>query len=137
MAPRKRTGTRQEGTAGQIVSAAVGAAETLSVGVLRLTGRTIIETVHTVQDIGNELGSMVVRTAHGSIRAAEEIGGDLVEVGKGVTRGVVEPARQMGGGVARLATRLWGHGERVADSGRPRKGRAKATGRRSRRRPAA
>jgi hypothetical protein len=121
------------------VSSAVGAAEALSVGVLRLTERTIIEAIHAVQDVGSELGATVVRAARGSIKAAEEIGGDLVEVGRGVSRGVAEPARQVGDGVARLATRLWSPGGRADGSaaGRLRKAPAKATGRRGRKRPAA
>lgn len=130
MARRKNVTTRNEGTAEYIVSTAVGAAEALSVGVLRLTERTLIEALHTVQDVGSELGSTVVRAARGSIKAAEAIGGDLVEVGKGVSRGIAQPAREVGGEVARLATGLWS-GARV------RKAPAKAAGRRSRRRSAA
>src|SRR5437764_11609208 len=130
MTRRKNRGPRNEGTARYIVSTAVGAAEALSVGVLRLTERTLIEALHTVQDVASELGSTVVRAARGSIKAAEAIGGDLVEVGKGVSRGVAEPARQIGGEVARLATGLW-------STARLRKGPAKAVARRTRRRSAA
>jgi hypothetical protein len=117
----------------------VGAAEALSVGVLHLTERTVVEALHAVEDIGNELGSAVVRAARGSIKAAEEIGGDLVEVGKGVSRGVAGPARQLGDGVARLATGLWNGTTEAAGAiqTRVRRGPAKAPARRARRRPAA
>src|SRR5215470_1840710 len=98
---------RQESTAVYIVTTAVGAAEALSVGVLRLTERTLLEALHTVEDVGSELGSTVVRAARGSIKAAEVIGGDLVEVGRGVSRGLAQPAREVSGEVARLATGLW------------------------------
>ena len=130
MARRKNTEASVEGRAQSIVSTAVGAAEALSVGVLHLTERTVIEALHAVEDIGGELGSAVVRAARGSIKAAEDIGGDLVEVGRGVSRGVAEPARQIGGEVARLATGLW-------STARLRKGPAKAVARRTRRRSAA
>src|SRR5215470_9572697 len=89
--------TRNEGTAVNIVSTAVGAAEALSVGVLRLTERTLIEALHTVEDVGSELGTTVVRAARGSIKAAEAIGADLAEVGRGVSRGLVRPTRDVGG----------------------------------------
>ena len=134
MARRKNGEKRTDGTAEQIVSTAVGAAEALSVGVLRLTERTLIEALHAVQDVGTELGSTVVRAARGSIKAAEEIGGDLVEVGKGVSRGVAQPARQLGNEVARVATGLW---RQTGVTSGLRKGPAKATARRSRRRSAA
>jgi hypothetical protein len=139
MAREKRSEPRGEGTAQYIVSTAVGAAEALSIGVLRLTERTLIEALHTVQDVGSELGSTVVRAARGSIKAAEVIGGDLVEVGKGVSRGIAEPAREVGGEVARLASGLWSN---VTDASgkaeaRVRKGPMKASGRRRRRRSAA
>ena len=96
MASRRNDRTGREQNTDSIVSTAVGAAEALSVGVLHLTERTLVEALHAVEDIGNELGSAVVRAARGSIKAAEEIGGDLVEVGKGVSRGVAEPARRAG-----------------------------------------
>ena len=138
MVRRKDAEPRNGGTAEQIVASAVGAAEALSVGVLRLTERTLIEAIHTVQDVGSELGTTVVRAARGSIRAAGEIGGDLVEVGRGVSRGVAEPARQMGDGVARLASRLWtASGRDDGGAERVRKAPAKAAGRRSRKRSAA
>jgi hypothetical protein len=134
MARRKNEKVRDGGTAEHIVSTAVGAAEALSVGVLRLTERTLIEAIHAVQDVGSELGGTVVRVARGSIKAAEEIGGDLAEVGRGVSRGVVEPARQVGEGVARMATSLWRPAERKDGV---RKAPAKAAGRRTRRRAVA
>ena len=93
MPSRRNARTGQEHTGDSIVSTAVGAAEALSVGVLHLTERTVVEALHAVEDIGNELSSAVVRAARGSIKAAEEIGGDLVQVGKGVSRGVAGPAR--------------------------------------------
>ena len=135
MARRKKGTARDAGTAEYIVHEAVGAAEAFSVGVLRLTERTLIEALHTVQDVGSELGSTVVRAARGSIKAAGEIGGDLVEVGKGVSRGIAQPAREVGGEVARLATGLWSN---VADASgkavaRVRKAPVKAAGRPSRR----
>ena len=139
MASRRNDRTGREQNTDSIVSTAVGAAEALSVGVLHLTERTLVEALHAVEDIGNELGSAVVRAARGSIKAAEEIGGDLVEVGKGVSRGVAEPARQLGGGVARLATSLWNGTTEAAGAipARARRGPAKAASRRTRRRPAA
>jgi hypothetical protein len=104
-----------------------------------LTERTVVEALHAVEDIGNELGSAVVRAARGSIKAAEEIGGDLVEVGKGVSRGVAGPARQLGDGVARLATGLWNGTAEAAGAlqTRIRREPAKAPARRARRRSAA
>ncbi|HEY2996392.1 MAG TPA: hypothetical protein VGM22_26555 [Methylomirabilota bacterium] len=137
MARRNSDNTRNESTAAYIVSSAVGAAEALSVGVLRLTERTLIEALHTVEDVGSELGSTVVRAARGSIKAAEAIGGDLVEVGKGVSRGIAQPAREVSGEVARLATGLWSNVTDAAGKAAARKGPAKAVGRRSRKRSAA
>jgi hypothetical protein len=139
MARRTKETARVEGTAEYIVHEAVGAAEALSLGVLRLTERTLIEALHTVQDVGSELGSTVVRAARGSIKAAEAIGGDLAEVGRGVSRGIAQPAREVGSEVARLATGLWSN---VADASgkavaRVRKAPVKAAGRRSRKRSAA
>jgi hypothetical protein len=130
---------RREHRANSIVSKAVGAAEALSVGVLHLTERTVVEALHVVEDVGNELGSAVVRAARGSIKAAEDIGGDLVEVGRGMSRGVAEPARQVGGGVARLASSLWNGTAEAAGAiqTRMRRGPAKAPARRTRRRSAA
>ena len=139
MASRRSQKTVREPSADSIVSTAVGAAEALSVGVLHLTERTLVEALHAVEDIGNELGSAVVRAARGSIKAAEEIGGDLVQVGKGVSRGVAEPARELGGEVARLATKLWSGTAEAAGAiqTRVRRAPAKAASRRGRRRTAA
>jgi hypothetical protein len=136
---RRNQKTGRDQSADSIVSTAVGAAEALSVGVLHLTERTLVEALHAVEDIGTELGSAVVRAARGSIKAAEEIGGDLVQVGKGVSRGVAEPARELGGEVARLATRLWNGTAEAAGAiqTRVRPGPAKAASRRGRRRKAA
>jgi hypothetical protein len=120
-------------TASSIVSTAVGAAEALSVGMLHLTERTLIEALHAVEDIGSELGSAVVRAARGSIKAAEDIGGDLRQVGQGVSRGVDATARQLGGDVARLATGVWHGAAGSTGTPRDRKGPAKAAARRSRR----
>jgi len=129
--------TRNESTAVTIVSTAVGAAEALSVGVLRLTERTLIEALHTVEDVGSELGTTVVRAARGSIKAAEAIGADLAEVGRGVSRGLVQPARDVGGEVARLATGVWSNVTDAAGKTIARKAPAKAAARRRRKRSAA
>jgi hypothetical protein len=124
----------RQNAASSIVSTAVAAAEALSVGMLHLTERTLIEALHAVEDIGSELGSAVVRATRGSIKAAEDIGGDLVQVGQDVSRGVDATARQLGGDVARLATNVW---QSAAGSPPVRKAPAKAAGRRGRRRTAA
>ena len=139
MASRRNQKMVREHRNDTIVSTAVGAAEALSVGVLHLTERTLVEALHAVEDIGNELSSAMVRAARGSIKAAEEIGGDLVEVGRGVSRGVAEPARQLSGGVARLATTLWNGTTEAAGAiqARVQRGPAKAPARRARRRSAA
>jgi hypothetical protein len=140
MPARRNDRIEPEGTAQSIVSTAVGAAETLSLGVLHLTERTLVEALRAVEDIGSELGSAVVRATRGSIKAANDIGGDLVEVGRGVSRGVAEPARQLGDGVARLATSFWSSSATAAAGAVPARGRkppVKAAGRRSRRRSAA
>jgi len=137
MARRSSDTTREASTAVSIVSPAVGAAEALSVGVLRLTERTLIEALHTVEDVGSEIGTTVVRAARGSIKAAEAIGGDLVEVGRGVSRGIAQPAREVGGEVARLATGLWSNVAGAAGKATARKAPVKAVGRRSRKRSAA
>jgi hypothetical protein len=128
MARANRKATTGRGTAGQIVSGAIGAAEALTVGVVQMTGRTLVETLHAVEEIGSELGSAVVRAARGSIKAAEDIGSDLVTVGKDVSRGVALPMRQVGDGITRLTPgRRDGKGEDM------RKMPAKAAGRRRRR----
>jgi hypothetical protein len=139
MPGRQRDRIGQEGTAQYIVSTAVGAAEALSVGVLHLTERTVVEALRVVEDIGSELGSAAVRAARGSIKAAEDIGGDLVQVGRDVSRGVAEPARQLGAQVARLATGARNESAKLAGATQPRmrKAPAKAAARRRRRRSAA
>jgi len=96
MARRRSDEVTEQGAIQSIVSTAVGAAETLSVGVLHLTERTLLEAVRAVEEVGSELGSTAVWAVRGSIKAAEEIGSDLVQVGKGVSRGIAEPARQVG-----------------------------------------
>ena len=132
MARANRKATTGRGTAEQIVSGAIGAAEALTIGVVQMTGRTLIETLHAVEEIGSELGSAAVRVARGSIKAAEDIGSDLVTVGKDVSRGVALPMRQVGTGITRLT---WGRRDGKGEDGM-RKMPAKAAGRR-RRRPAA
>jgi len=132
MAQANRKATTGRGTAQQIVSGTIGAAEALTVGVVQMTGRTLIETLHAVEEIGSELGSAVVRAARGSIKAAEDIGSDLVTVGKDVSRGVALPMRQVGNSITRLTLGRW-DSKGGADI---RKMPAKAAGRR-RRRPAA
>lgn len=116
MARRTNRRVPDRGMTREIVSTAVGAAQTLSVGVLHLTETTVIEALRAVESIGNELGSAVVRAARGSIKAAGDIGGDLAMVGHGVSRGVAEPAREVGQNIARLAKGLWkveaAHGRR-------------------------
>jgi len=106
----------------QVVSTAIGAAEAVSVGMLRLTETALIEAVHTVQDIGGQLGSVVMRAARGSIRAAQDIGGDIVIAGKTLagagddgTGSVRKPAakaagrRRRAGGVTRRTTAVRRH----------------------------
>ena len=129
MARANRKTTTGRGTAEQIVSGAIGAAEALTVGVVQMTGRTLVETLHAVEEIGSELGSAVVRAARGSIKAAEDIGSDLVTVGKDVSRGVALPMRQVGNGITRLTLR---RGNGKGEDG-IRKMPAKAAGRRRRR----
>jgi len=92
------------GTTQEIISTAVGAAEALTVGVVHLAERTLVEALHAVEDVGSELGSTIVRATRGSIRAAGEIGGDLASVGRTVTRGITEPARELGSGLIRVTT---------------------------------
>ena len=129
MARANRKATTGRGTAEQIVSGALGAAEALTIGVVQMTGRTLIETLHAVEEIGSELGSAVVRAARASIKAAEDIGGDLVTVGKDVSRGVALPMRQVGTGITRLTLGRWDSKGEAAMRKMP----AKAAGRRRRR----
>src|SRR5688500_11808664 len=125
---------RAVGTTQEIISTAVGAAEALTVGVVHLAERTLVEALHAAEDVGSEIGSTIVRATRGSIRAASEIGGDLAHVGRTVSRGVAEPARELGSGL-----RWMTGGLRRATSGGTavRKPLAKARIRRRRRRAVA
>lgn len=107
MAARRKDHMDDKDVTRGIVSTTLGAVEALSVGVLRVTERTVVEAVRAVEEIGAELGSVVVRAARGSIKAAGDIGGDVVAVGKDISRGVAKPAGQIGGDFARLATSWW------------------------------
>src|SRR5439155_9130954 len=93
---------RTVGTTQDIISTAVGAAEALTLGVVHLAERTLVEALHAAEDVGSEIGSTIVRATRGSIRAASEIGGDLAHVGRTVSRGVAEPARELGSGIMRV-----------------------------------
>jgi hypothetical protein len=135
-----RGNSRQPRTAGstnEIISTAVGAAEALTVGVVHLAERTLVEALHAAEDVGSEIGSTIVRATRGSIRAAGEIGGDLAGVGRSVTRGVVEPARELGSGLLRMTNRLRRGTEAGPRGARVRKPLAKARTRRRRRRAVA
>src|SRR2546430_8601852 len=105
MARANRKATTGRGTAEQIVSGALGAAEALTIGVVQMTGRTLIETLHAVEEIGSELGSAAVRVARGSVKAAGDLGSDLLTAGKEVSTGVGLPMRQVGNGIPPLALR--------------------------------
>ena len=94
MARQRNSEVVEEGATESTVSSTFGVAQALSMGVLHLTQRTLLEILHGVQDVGGELRSAAVRAARGSIKAAEDIAGDLVQVGKGISRGVSGPARQ-------------------------------------------
>ena len=118
------------GAAQQVISTAVGAAEALTVGVVHLAERTIVETLHAAEDVGGEIGATLVRAARGSIQAAGEIGGDLVQAGRTVSRGIAEPAREIGTGLKRMTDGLRG-------ASTARKPLAKARGQRRRRRAVA
>jgi hypothetical protein len=74
----------------------------LTVGVVHLAERTLVEALHAAEDVGNEIGSTLVRAARGSIHAASDIGGDLAQVGRTVSRGIAEPARELGSGLKRI-----------------------------------
>jgi hypothetical protein len=135
MARGKTTNREQDsGTTQQVISTAVGAAEALTVGVVHLAERTLVEALHAAEDVGSEIGSTLVRAARGSISAASDIGGDLVQVGRTVSRGIAEPAREFGSGLRRMTGGL----RRTASSAtHTRKPLAKAPGQRRRRRAAA
>lgn len=121
------------GTTQGIISTAVGAAEALTVGVVHLAERTLVEALHAAEDVGSEIGSTIVRATRGSIRAAGEIGGDLASAGRTVTRGVVEPAREIGSGLMRVTSGLRGAAVVRPRDARVRKPLAKARTRRRRR----
>ena len=129
MARGKTTRGQDSGTTQVVISTAVGAAEALTVGVVHLAERTLVEALHAAGDVGSEIGSTLVRAARGSIQAASDIGGDLVHVGRSVSRGIAEPARELGGGFMRMTDGL----RRASDGLRARKPLAKARSSRRRR----
>jgi len=94
MARQRNSEVVEEGATQSIVSSVVGVTQALSMGVVHLTQRTLLEALHGVQAVGGELSSAAVRAARGSIKAAEDIGGDLAQAGKGISRGVSGPVRQ-------------------------------------------
>ena len=129
---------RSVGTTQEIISTAVGAAEALTVGVVHLAERTLVEALHAAGDVGSEIGSTIVRATRGSIQAASDIGGDLASAGRTmVTRGVAEPARELGSGLMRLTNGLRHVTSVRMNDGRVRKPLAKARTRRRRRRTVA
>lgn len=71
-----------------IIATAAGTAEALTVGVVRLAERTLVEALHAAEDVGAEIGSTLVQATRGSIRAATDIGGDLAGVGRAMTNGL-------------------------------------------------
>lgn len=85
-----------------IIATAVGTAEALTVGVVRLAERTLVEALHAAEDVGAEIGSTLVQATRGSIRAASDIGGDLAHMGRTVSRGVADPVRELGSGLVRV-----------------------------------
>jgi hypothetical protein len=80
----------------QIIATAAGTAEALTVGVVRLAERTLVEALHAAEDVGAEIGSTLVQATRGSIRAATDIGGDLAGMGRAMTNGLrrAAPTRQ-------------------------------------------
>jgi len=106
MARGKMNRGQDSGTTQQVISTAVGAAQALTVGVVHLAERTLVEALHAAEDVGSEIGFTLVRAARGSIHAASEIGGDLVDVGRHVSRGIAEPARELGSGLKRMTDGL-------------------------------
>jgi len=138
---RGKMNEQESGATRQVISTAVGAAEALTLGVVHLAERTLVEALHAAEDVGTEIGSTLVRAARGSIQAASEIGGDLVHVGRSVSRGIAEPAREIGSGLMRMTGRSGSADARrrpepPAD-GRARKPLAKAGAPRRRRRAVA
>jgi hypothetical protein len=70
MARGKMNREQESGGTRQVISTAVGAAEALTVGVVHLAERTLVEALHAAEDVGSEIGSTIVRAARGSIPAA-------------------------------------------------------------------
>jgi hypothetical protein len=138
MARGKTNRGQGSGTTQQVISTAVGAAEALTVGVVHLAERTLVEALHAAEDVGSEIGFTLVRAARGSIQAASDIGGDLVHVGQTVSRGIAEPARELGSGLVRMtgSFRQPANTRHVPDA-RVRKPLAKARAQRRRRRAVA
>src|SRR5215470_14960520 len=86
-----RDGTNRGADVGrteQIIATAAGTAEALTVGVVRLAERTLVEALHAAEDVGAEIGSTLVQATRGSIRAATDIGGDLAGMGRAMTNGL-------------------------------------------------
>jgi hypothetical protein len=106
MARGKTNRGQDSGTTQLVISTAVGAAEALTVGVVHLAERTLVEALRAAEDVGSEIGSTLVRAARGSIQAASDIGGDLAHVGRSVSRGIAEPARGLGSGLMRMTDGL-------------------------------
>ncbi len=98
--------TRDIGRTQHIIATAVGTAEALAVGVVRLAERTLVEAVHAAGDVGAEIGSTLVDATRGSIRAASDIGGDLAHMGRIASRGVADPLRELRTGVVRVTNGL-------------------------------
>jgi len=125
-----------------IIATAVGTAEALAVGVVRLAERTLVEALHAAEDVGAEIGSTLAHATRGSIRAATDIGGDLANIGRTASRGVAGPLRELGTGVTRVTNGLRRASSRRARSARAvhtatRKPLGKSATRRRRRRAAA
>src|SRR5262249_58205859 len=64
-----------------IIATAVGTAEAVTVGVVRLAERTLVEALHAAEDVSAEIGSTLVQATRGSIRAASDIGGGPGDTG--------------------------------------------------------
>jgi len=94
------------GRTGHIIATAVGTAEALTVGVVRLAERTLVEALHAAEDVGAEIGSALVQATRGSIRAAGDIGGELADMGRTVSRSVAAPVHERGAGLARVTNGL-------------------------------
>ena len=94
------------GRTGHIIATAVGTAEALTVGVVWLAERTLVEALHAAEDVSAEVGSTLVQATRGSIRAATDIGGDLVGMGRTMSRSVGDPVRELGTGLAHMTNGL-------------------------------